>query len=192
MFKYTCLLIFFFLFSSFLHANGYVKKMKGNVFVNSKPASLKMSVKSGDFIKVEGEKSFVQIIFNDSSSFLLKEGELELKKIEKKNTLFNLIKGSIFNVVDENSRNGFRLITKHVSYGVRGTKFFIDSSKNYLCVCDGTVSVKNKSHKVDVRRGEDTSIPEQGKIYKTRASIDMWKMAQESFSEMGFPIKDLE
>jgi len=163
-----------------------VANLKGKVFVGNRKLEMGSEVKKGQFVSVSGIGSFVHLKFDDGSSILLRKGLLEVKKLDKKQREFRLERGKIF-VHKKGSGSTLNITTKYASLGVRGTKFFVQQEKDntYLCVCDGTVLIKNKKYSQFVDQNQDVWIRQvTGYIDKKLASEDMWKVAKSGFKLM--------
>lgn len=169
-----------------------VVKIKGQVFVGQKelrPIGLKSKLSEGDQVTVKGDKSFVQLRFEDGSMILQKKGQLILKKVQSKQTLVNLLKGVIFVFKNPETKSKFNVKTKRVSLAVRGTKFYVEEGeKSYLCVCEGTVAARNAQGTIDVTKGEDLFAKDKQSLEKSTANEDMMSMALMGFDMMGVPV----
>lgn len=189
------LLVLFFLSINNLQAKGItgeVVKIRGEVKVLDKLLKLGDKVKQGDKLIV-APKSFAQVKFSDGSTFLIKEGILKLDKLKKNKTILSLIKGTLFNSVHKDNTKKYQVKTYNASMAVRGTKFYVMASKkeSYLCVCEGSVEVKNRQDKLVVKKFEDAHIKLKSKIKKSSSPQVMWDMANEGFTLMQETIDSL-
>jgi len=148
-------------------ADGKISFIKGSVKINGKLVTKKVSISYGDKIRV-GKKSLVIIRVNPST--ILKLKQRSFLKIEKPRTnksktktlySYALKYGDMFVKAKKNKANSFRVIAKDTVMGVRGTNFFVSSSKAekniWMCVNEGKVAVSYKSKpskKVLVNAGE--------------------------------------
>ncbi len=152
-----------------------------------------IDVKEGDRIIAKGKSSFIQIKLFHEEVILLRDGELFVNKQEKKiggQTLVELVKGKIFVSIEKSQKRKFYVKTKTAAMGVRGTKFMVEvkPKETYLCVCEGSVAMRNKKNEVLVAKGEDAFSSTDKTISKHEASDMMMKMTIDSFKEMGIPI----
>lgn len=186
--------ILFYIFTSIFSCyafTGKAIKLRGDVFINSSPLTLKTIIKDGDEIFAKGKKSFAQIKMSSGALFLIRDGKLKIIAKDKSDSGINLISGLIYIFFDKSKKTDFKVLTKSGSLGVRGTKFLVMETKEdtYLCVCDGSVSATNSNMSVNVKKGEDIHMTKSNKLKTLEASKRMWKMAQEGFSLMGIPLK---
>jgi len=173
---------------------GKVKRVRGIVYANEKRIYGGEPIKEGDNIKTEGKGSFIEIEFGKGSTIRMKEGNVKISSFTKKETLFQLLKGSIFAFIrGTEDKKRFKVRTKYSSLGVRGTKFFVqETDETYLCVCEGIVEAKDTNKKsISVIAGEDLHLSRDGAGKKTKATQLMLDMAKEGFSDMGFPVEGL-
>jgi hypothetical protein len=170
-----------------------VIRQNGEVSVNSKIAinNQAMDLNEGDSIKAVGPKSFVQVKLEHGEVILIKNGEFIVKgdqNIKTNSTIIQLLRGKMFIHVDKKNKDKrkFILHTKSATMGVRGTKFFVteDNKQSYLCVCEGSVSIQNKSLTRLITKGQDVFATPTGNLKVHKASKVMWKVATEAFTEM--------
>lgn len=164
------LLIFILILSSLSFANdGYIVFSKGKVFINGKSAKKGSEISYNDKVKVEkGALAVVHV--EPSTKIKLKENTLiTIKKplVTKSSTShsFLLESGQMFIKATRTKRNRYNVKTRHAVMGVRGTQFFVSTSKkdkalDWMCVNEGTVEVKvnNKKGFVLVNAGEGVAI----------------------------------
>jgi hypothetical protein len=185
------LFLFFFSFSSFANL-AKISKLDGQAIVNiKKTAKVGMILKEFDVIETVGKKGFVEITFSSGHKVRLRAGKTVLKRMNKDETVFKLIKGKIFSFVNKlNSKQKFKVETKHSSLGVRGTMFMIsvEKDKSYLCVCEGSVETDSASKTSIVNKGEDQFL--NGVDYEAprKANSQMMTMATDEFKSMGFDL----
>ncbi|MFT6633267.1 MAG: hypothetical protein ACJAS4_003237 [Bacteriovoracaceae bacterium] len=184
------------LFSFSIYAVDFkIKRMSGEILVNTKKITKTTILKVGDTIQAKGKKSFIQIQNNLGSSFLIKNGIMKLVKFENDESIINLVKGKFFHYFDKKIGKGkFSVKTKHAVMGVRGTKYMIESNDkfDYLCVCEGSVAAsRSKRDKtIFVNKGEDLFYYLGKKeANKQNSSDQMFSMTANEFQSMGHPIK---
>jgi ferric-dicitrate binding protein FerR (iron transport regulator) len=166
-----------------------VIKLQGKALVDNKELAIGATLKQGVTVTVVGEKSFIQLRFEDGSMVLQKEGSLTLKKIKKGQTLLSLIKGIIFVYKNPDADSKLNVKTKQTVMAVRGTKFYVEQTdKTYLCVCEGVVAARNKEGTIDVLANEDLYAKDFKSLEKKEANKMMLKMAYEGFELMGVPV----
>ena len=111
-----------------------------------------------------------------------------------KGNIFQLIKGTVYSYFKSNKQKqniNNTIKTKLASFGVRGTKFFIQSkTKDYLCVCKGEVEVVNNfGAKQTLKANEDIYITKSiNKLKKLKASQMMIDLGEKIFRDMGHPV----
>ena len=153
-----------------------------------------LEINVGDKLVASGKKSLVQVKSSEGSTFLVRNGELLIKKFEKKLTVVHLLKGKFFHYLDtKKKKRSFIVKTKTASLGVRGTKYMVEAEddKTYLCVCEGKVAIKsNLSKKLyTTSAGEDIDILNTMADFKVRKASDMmFDMTAKEFLEMGLPL----
>jgi ferric-dicitrate binding protein FerR (iron transport regulator) len=187
------LFLFLFLFSFSSLANfAVISKIKGKVVVNvSTLASVGTPLKEFDIVEAIGKKSYVEIKFESGHLVRIRNGKSVLKKMNKDQTVFKLIKGKIYSFVKGlSSKQKFKVETSHSSLGVRGTMFMVEANqdKTYLCVCEGSVEAASAQKKNLVKRGEDQFFDGLAKSSPTKANSMMMKMATEEFRDMGLEL----
>ena len=129
--------------------------LKGEVTSSGKRLSKNDWIKEGQEVVAVGKKSFAQLKFKSGSTVLIKDGKIILKVMKSKQNLVYLIKGTLFANKESDAKNKFNVKTKSASMAVRGTKFYLfEDAKTYLCVCSGTVAIKNKN-KVNIKKKGD-------------------------------------
>ena len=121
-----------------------VKRYNGKILINDKPYSDQVILNNGDKVSAIGKKSFIQISYEDKSSYLIKNGEMILEKVETDESIVSLLRGKFFHYKKPGSKRKFLLKTKYATMGVRGTKYMVESTEfyDYLCVCEGEVEAK--------------------------------------------------
>ncbi len=172
--------------------------MKGEVLLNKSRLTQDQknsSISAGSVIEAVGKQSFFIIEYKDGSRFMVKDGLITVQKMNPDESLLSLLKGTIFSYVNPKAAHKFKVKTKRASFGVRGTKFWLQESdkESYLCVCEGVVAVRNNHSLMLVNPGEDSHIDTAlGTLQKSASNDMMWKMASEGFQTMGLPIAPLQ
>ena len=170
-----------------------IKVFHGKLFINGKATNEKLKIKEGDEIEVKGRNSFFILKYADGTQIIVKNGKLkvdELKETKKKSS-FSLARGIFGAFVKPDSKHDFKVKRKNISFGVRGTKFYLDANKNYsyLCVCEGEVLVQQGKKYISVFKGEDLKTNDQ-KLSKSKANDMMWAMAVDLFKKMDIKVEE--
>jgi len=146
-----------------------VKFVKGEVLVNGKATVKGAKLSNNDLIKVM-DKSLAIIELNDSSKVKINENtEIKVEEAKKERpTTVSLISGSAFFKIkkalnEKLSKEKFKVKTRQVSLGVRGTEFFVSYGKNpkddvWMCVNEGLVEAKTRKAKAMVKAGEGIGV----------------------------------
>lgn len=188
-------LIFSLLFAGVLEASDrvLVVRLKGEVTLDGRQLEVGDAIKIGSKVIANGKKSFVQFQFASGSLLMLKDGEMVINKVVAKRTVVDLVRGTIFSFIKKKDGRKFKIRTKNAALGIRSTKFYVQAvpDDTYLCVCDGTVNIKNKKGSMDIGAEEDIHVSLDGELKKAKANKMMWEMTQEGFKEMGFDIPPL-
>lgn len=161
--------------------------MAGEVTVNGQPAKLGDELDVGTKVVVKGEKSWVDFKFQNGHVIRSTEGELKVEDINPEKTLISLIRGKLFAYVKKlGSAETFKVKTKRASFGVRGTKFLIEETKqkSYLCVCEGEVEAVRGKVKVSVKKNQDLDVKDKGAL-KVIDAPGMGKMLEDMMKSMG-------
>lgn len=164
--------------------------LRGKVLVNGKATTEKMKLFYGDRVESVGKKSFAQILFKSSSKLMVKNGAIVLEKLKSSGTLIKLIRGTIFSFVNKKAKKDFIVKTGSASLGVRGTKFLAmyENKETYLCVCEGSVRISNKTGKIDVLKNQDIHVSENSTLKTSKINEAMFNMSRDGFGEMGMPL----
>ena len=182
------LLLLFFVFTNIASAGGKLIYAKGQVQVLSKASKSKMfqKIKKGTVLKigdiVRTRKDSIAILSLDGGSKLKlnPNSAVTIKNTKKNNEEVFLNKGSTFISVlktklNKKTKPKFKLKTKTVSMGVRGTSFFASYGTKkekkvrrdiWMCVNEGLVEVTNikSKQKVQVKAGEGVKVAKGNKI----------------------------
>jgi hypothetical protein len=185
-------LLFLIQFSAW-SSEAIIKSFVGQVKINGqiiKKNSIKINV--GSVVEAIGKKSLVDIKFSNGHVIRIRNGKTIVKIMKEDKTLIELIKGSLFNVVNKLKKpNAFEVKTKHGSLGVRGTKFMVkaDENETYLCVCEGIVRSKVAKHEFDVGANFDQFLrADKALEAPKKANSQMMTMATSEFELMGHPV----
>lgn len=180
------ILTIFFSFHAFAET-AILSKLKGEVNINGVAGKEKQKVLTGDEVSALGKSSSVQLIYEDGSRSLLRNGVMKISgNSSEKETIIDLAKGVLF-ASKNKSKKSLTVKTKYASMGVRGTKFYVkeDAEETYLCVCEGSVEIKNSSTSKIVNKNEDVHVKKEAEFKKAPANDMMMTMAKEGFIEMG-------
>jgi hypothetical protein len=170
-----------------------IERIIGNVNLNGVKALVGEEVKKGDVLRAIGKKSLFIIRYSNGSKYMLRNGRLKIDILTPAKSEIFLFKGKLVTSVKKKSykKDQFKVKTRTVAMGVRGTKFWIseDAKESYLCVCEGVVSAKNKLNDFEVKRNEDAHFVLNSKSKVQRANTAMMDMALEDFKLMGEPVE---
>lgn len=175
----------------------HFKRVKGNIYVNTQKVIEKqfkqVALKLNDIIEAKGKGSFCQIVLENGTTFLLRNGRLKLINLKSDHTIIGLFQGTMFTSVTKGKKNSFRVKTKSASLGVRGTKFYVDVDKDstYLCVCEGKVEFRNKAGRIVLERLEDVKAKITDPLKVSTANKMMLKVSKEGFALMGIDLNVL-
>lgn len=165
-----------------------IVKIKGTAFINTKKVEVGTEVSEGDEVRLSKLNEFVEIKYQNGHIMRLQGGILRITKLDPKNVEVSLLKGFLYNLVQKLSKDEkYKVVTPKASFGVRGTKFYIQESKSesYLCVCEGTVVASNGKDELNVSKNQDLFV-NSSKPYKiTNASKQMIKMGNDVFNTIG-------
>lgn len=127
---------------------GEVKQVKGDVRSNGTPLFEGSKVFIHERLTT-GPKSFVRLLLPEGVAMQVgPKSSVELKRDKDEVTSLQLIKGMVLtrvrSALTPAEKDKFRVQSKSVSMGVRGTTFFAkaEKKKTFLCTCEGTVRVK--------------------------------------------------
>ncbi|MBC97732.1 MAG: hypothetical protein CME63_08280 [Halobacteriovoraceae bacterium] len=205
--KFSPSRLFFILFFSFIfilsfsptHAfalTAKIIKAKGRLYkdgIEIKPPQIKsLTLNEGATLEIRDKNSFFIIEYSNGSRLMLAQGKLKIEELKEKKTFLQLLKGTLHNYTNPHSSHQFKVKTKNASFAVRGTKFWLKQSQqeSYLCVCTGTVAVRNNHSLMLVQAGEDAHVENPlGTLTKSKANDMMWKMATGGFEQMGIPVE---
>lgn len=161
----------------------HISRIKGSVTVDGQIAKDGQPVKVGQKLQAKGATSFFQLKYSNGNQILIRDGILIVHKLSKRKNSVKLLKGLGFYSIDKKANGKFKVHTRYASFGVRGTKFFVQAGKkdSYLCVCEGSVIAKNKNSSKIVKKKEDLHMTRTSNFEVTIANETMWKMANSGF-----------
>ena len=168
--------------------------VKGNVLINGEKITSPQGIKEGDLLKAKGPRSLFAVLYQDGSRFLVRNGELRIEKLKKKETEMSLLKGTIYSYLkkkNKGNKNQMTIRTKTASYGVRGTKFYVteEDEKSYLCVCEGSVeAMKEDGDKVTLNALEEIWAKNDTGLKKKPATVEHVKKAIKWFQYLDVPL----
>jgi len=141
-------ILLIFSFAVFAEEYAVVQKVNGIVLSAGKTLSIGDKIKVGQIIDASAKGSFIDLTIPGEGKMRLVGGLMKVKKIEMKDSLYELLKGKIFTFFrsGKNEEKNLRIHTNEGSFAVRGTKFAVIKEKDYkslICVCEGSVEVKN-------------------------------------------------
>ncbi len=175
--------------------------IRGNITVNGTTPSFPISLREGDKIKAfpktkpKKTSSFVRIIFNNGDKVGLSNGEIVLEKINKKESVFGLIRGQFFNYARPGLDRKLKVNSRNVSVGVRGTKYMVEEKPeySYICVCEGEVQATKGGRSSSVKAGFDLKVlPGKPINQSVEANEVMLKMVTDNFALLGEPVQRKE
>lgn len=126
---------------------GSVKLLRGKATLDGKELHEGDAVNAGEVVGT-GERSMVRILLESGVAMQIgPASEVRLEE-EKKIPVADLLRGELLSSIRKGSGElKYRVRSKSVSMGVRGTTFFVKTSsrgRTFLCVCEGKVEVKWK------------------------------------------------
>lgn len=203
------LLSFIFIFFSLItnaHATLWsIKRGHGEVRINQKEIATNSKFKQGEFklnfgdlIEARGEKSWVELQ-HEQETIRLKNGSMKISSERSKNSpsIFDLALGeaivSINRLAKKSNKKSenetLTLKTPNASFGVRGTKFYVQvkPESSYLCVCEGVVLAQNTKGEepILVNAGEDLHAKQGQPFSKQPATSMMMDMSWQILEDMG-------
>jgi ferric-dicitrate binding protein FerR (iron transport regulator) len=158
-------------------ANAYSAKLtyfSGDVQVGAKDhwtkATLNQAVKSGDFVKTGKDATAILTLDNDSQLKMKDQSELQLSDPIKSEVFLH--SGALFSRIKKSKETHFRVRTKTVTMGVRGTQFYTSYGEEekqkqdvWMCVNEGLVAVESVSEEpVLVKEGMGVFVPVGKKV----------------------------
>ena len=183
-----CILFSFNTFAAGFAPVANVVKIKGTVLIDNQKIREGAEVAQGMDLKIPKKGDYVEVKFQNGHVVRLVGAHVKVEDLTPKSTIFHLIKGKIFSAIESLSKDEtFVVKTRSASFGVRGTKFFIEenSKESYLCVCEGVVSAKTTSGEVDVSKDQDLYIRGKKSLEVKAASKNMLNLSNNTFKDMG-------
>lgn len=164
-----------------------ISKIVGMAYVDGKIAQVGDPLKVGQDIRLKKIKDYLEIKYSAGHIVRLSGAVVKVRAITKEQSYLQLFKGSIYSVVKKLGKyDKFQIRTRNASFGVRGTKFFVqqEKSQSYLCVCEGKVVATKDKKEVEVKKDQDLFVSDS-KPFKTQAaSKQMIKMGNDTFKSM--------
>lgn len=178
--------------SSVFAQKATVLRSSGLVLVNGKALTGKI-IATGATIDTTAPNASVDLSIAGKSYHRFRGGlaVLTISKDEQSVSLEDKA-GEIFSFLDPKGHQQLKVKTRSMAMGVRGTKFYVQESKekSYLCVCEGTVDVTAANIKIPVTAGFDLYVhPDDKSAAASKASDPMMTLSKSTFADMGFPVK---
>lgn len=132
-----------------LAMDGKVLVLKGKTLLNGKKVNRKAKISYGDKIIV-GKKGLAIVKLKTGSTIKIKPMSnltISKPKVRKKQTLYTYVLkyGEIFLDIKKEKNAKYRVKARNVAMGVRGTQFFVSSTRKkkkvWMCVNEGEVGV---------------------------------------------------
>jgi hypothetical protein len=164
-----------------------IVNISGNVLVNNEIAKVGTEISEGSEVSINMEKDFADIKYQNGHILRLKGGVIKVQELTPKKSIIELVKGTLFNLIKKLATDEtFTIKTKSVSFGVRGTQFYISQSakESYLCVCDGIVTAKKGNKTLEVKKDEDLFINKKMPYAVTSSSKQMREMGNDIFNSL--------
>ncbi len=180
-------LITFLMSLSALADSALLSKLKGEIKINGVVAKEGQKALTGEEVSALGKTSSVQLTYEDGSRSLLRNGKMKIAgDSTDKETIIELAQGILFTSKSK-SQKSLLVKTKSSAMGIRGTKFYVEekADETYLCVCEGSVEIKNSKSSQMVNKNEDAHVKADTEFKKAPANDMMMTMAKEGFIEMG-------
>jgi hypothetical protein len=168
-------------------SDGKILFVKGSVWLNKKHAQEGSAISYGDKIKT-GKNAMAILSVKPGAKIKIKSNTrlvINKPKTKNKTTLNSYIlkAGEIFIKAQRTKKNRYSVRSRSATMRVRGTNFFVSSSKEtlWMCVNEGSVEViiKNIVGKVLVNEGEGVNISKntlpEVKKYDWTKNLN-WKM----------------
>ena len=127
-----------------------VQKITGSVSINGKPASVGMTVGSGDTIVTGAGSEAIYVIDQDA---FLQRANSSVSFSGVAADVMRVLTGKILSVFGKGQK---KLQTATATIGIRGTGCYIESDENrvYFCLCYGTADVVPDADPTHVERFE--------------------------------------
>ncbi|MEO0335380.1 MAG: FecR family protein [Pseudomonadota bacterium] len=187
------LLLFTFNLQSFAEDNVKVLSVKGLVSYDGEYIKKGQTLSTGKVLDASG-KSYVVIEYPGGRKLQLKSARAKINSMGSKESEIELLAGKLFgwfkpSIKKKKATRPFRIQTRGVVAGVRGTKFMIEelSKKTYLCVCEGEVAINKGDQQVALKKGFDLwdKVGQSSLKEPAYAQTAMLDRVAESVSEMG-------
>jgi hypothetical protein len=195
--RYIPLLLIFFSFNLHAQIIAKIDSIVGEVVVNGIENPDVLSLQVGDIVEAKAKLkpkktgSFVRIIFNNGDKLGVSDGKIIIEEFNKKQSVFSLIRGRIFNYAKPGLKRKLKIKSRNVALGVRGTKYMVDESKKetYVCVCEGEVEATKGGRTSSIKAGYDLHVlPGKPINQSVEASKMIIKMVSDGFILLGEPV----
>ena len=173
-----------------------IKKIKGSVSINGRRAKVGDLANIGDIVSTDTNSSFADIrLPNNNGIVRIVGGSIKIEETKNKGSLINLLKGKLFSYFKKTEKKSDRkniVKTEMASYGVRGTRFLVetDDAEDFLCVCHGSVEARSSSGaNVTLADGQYVYIGEDDKNLLNKIKNVWFTFYHKSFfKDMGVPL----
>lgn len=195
--RYYLIILLLFCFNLQAQVIAKIDYLVGNVTINGVVPDGPLTLQVGDVVvaspKLKPKKtgSFVRIIFNNGDKLGISKGKVVIEEYSKKQSIFGLIRGKIFNYAKPGLDRKLKIKSRNVSLAVRGTKYMVDETdkETYVCVCEGEVVATKGGRKASIKAGYDLHIKPGKPINQSvEASEAMIKMVGDAFVSLGEPV----
>ena len=185
-------LSFFFCFtlSAFSSTKAVVNFIEGDVTIDGLPAKVGQVITLGSVVKAADDAKIDITLVKDVRARLI-GGKVSITSLGEKPKL-NLKYGKLYSQIRRPVE--YKIETPHGTAGVRGTQFLyevqLEKEKDYVCVCEGSVSVIRKGSDTAqiVKAGEDLWLKKAGPLKEPVFSPDMNSMTKKIFADMASKI----
>lgn len=191
--KFKFALVFFILFSTNIFANflpiAKISKISGKAYIDKEIAKVGSEISEGMEVRVLKLSDYVDIKYQNGHVIRLTGGVMKVKDLNPKTSVIQLLKGTLYSLVKKLTKDEkFTVNTSKASFGVRGTRFYIEEKKkeSYLCVCEGKVVADRGGETIDVIKDQDLFVKSNQKLKITPASKNMIKMGNDVFKELNY------
>lgn len=149
-------------------SDGKITFLRGNISINGVQAELKSPLQFGDIVESSKASLAVIKVFPDTTIKLKANSRIIIPPPKmngnKRKYSYILEHGDIFIKAKKTKGKSYSVKVKDAVMGVRGTEFFVSSSKHkkniWMCVNEGKVSVSfsNKKDEILVKAGQGVVI----------------------------------
>lgn len=164
-----------------------VATIKGEVLINNEKIEKGAEIANDMKIEMPKKGSFIDIKFQNGHMLRLVDADVYANKITPKEYFFELKKGKAYSMVKSLTEGeNYVIVTKDVTFVVRGTKFVIDEKSNNttLVVTEGVVTAQKEKSILEVRKGQTLNVAQKGKMKAVAASSKFISDSNKVFDEM--------